>query len=97
MRARNLLLRLTVDAKSGEVLINLNARGRTAIQGRSCYFCANKQCCETALKHPKLKAMLQGGRGLKDRPRRSVHWPLEPRLIETLISKCTEKPGIVPQ
>ena len=63
---------------------------RQKVHGRSVYLCRCSECVEQALKGTRLKGALEGGRGRKDRPRRTVKWPLEPSLIHTLRTSCTE-------
>ncbi len=104
-RSREELLRLTVDCLTGEVFLNLQSSKpikadvpmingisavKNSVNGRSVYLCPQRGCVERALKGNRLKGALEGGRGRKDRPRRTIKWPLEPQLIHTLSSTCTE-------
>jgi uncharacterized protein len=90
LQERNALVRLTVDFRSGNVLLNRSPSGREAVLGRSAYLCKSRLCLEQALKGHRLKSALEGGRGRKENPRRHIKWPLEPSLIHTLTRTCTE-------
>lgn len=90
-RPREQLVRLTVDWRSGEVLLNVARLVQRPIQGRSTYLCPLPACIEQALKGNKLRSALQGGRGKKlGTALRAIKWPLEPQLINTLRTMCTE-------
>jgi predicted RNA-binding protein YlxR (DUF448 family) len=91
LRPRDELIRLTVHNQSGEVFLNCGEFiSAKPVHGRSVYLCRNENCVAGSLKGNRLKGALEGGRGRKDRPRRTIQWPLEPSLIHTLTTTCTE-------
>src|SRR5579883_1490542 len=111
MRPRSELLRLTVDHKTGEVILNQVGEGAF---GRSAYLCLSEACFLKAQKG-RLRHALEGRRrrakeavapkartGKKAVARNAktkvnLHWPLEPQLIKVISELCAERGKNMPK
>jgi predicted RNA-binding protein YlxR (DUF448 family) len=78
------------EAGSGDQFEPQRQTKNPAINGRSAYICKSKQCITQVLKGTRLKMALEGRKGKNVQNRRTVKWPLEPQLIQEILSECTE-------
>jgi uncharacterized protein len=91
MRPRNELIRMTANVNGLVQITYLPGSGLSSDHhGRSAYVCPTESCVEQALKGTRLKQALEG-RKRKNAPlRRTITWPLEPQLIQSLKTRCTD-------
>lgn len=97
MKPRDELLRLTVDYRTGAVILN-NERQRAT--GRSAYLCLREDCVTKAQKGSRLRQALEGRKrrqkgvskkavaSVNQENARTVRWPLEPQLIKAITDLC---------
>ena len=83
-------LRPRSEAGSGNQFEPQRQKKNPVINGRSAYICRSKQCVTQVLKGTRLKMSLEGRKGKNVQNRRTVKWPLEPQLIQEILSECTE-------
>ncbi|MBZ0187873.1 MAG: DUF448 domain-containing protein [Candidatus Obscuribacterales bacterium] len=83
------LIRLTVDFKTGQVVLNQNNK---KLFGRSAYLCKKEACLTKLKKGGRLKYALEGRRGKSSNnyPKRQVNLPLESQLIKAIADLCTD-------
>ncbi|MBK9142349.1 MAG: YlxR family protein [Candidatus Melainabacteria bacterium] len=81
------LIRLTVDFKTGEVLLNLDHK---KLQGRSAYLCKNETCAKALSKTGRLQYALAGRPG-RNGAKRQVKMPLESQLIKAIADLCADQ------
>ncbi|HEY9720073.1 MAG TPA: YlxR family protein [Trichormus sp.] len=86
-KERHLLIKVTVDYKTYEVVLGDENR---RCNGRSAYLCKKQSCVTQALKGTRLRAALEGRKGKNLANRRTIKWPLEPQLIQQISAQCAE-------
>jgi len=86
-KARDQMVKLTVDHASFELVLN---QGNRHCNGRSAYLCKSQSCLTQALKGTRLRAALEGRKGKNLKNHRTIKWPLEPQLIQEISAQCAE-------